>query len=108
MKIDFVDGNDQYVMKTMRDITALAAKHHLMIDYHGMQLNGLQVMYPNIVNIEGVRGLEQCKWTPNQKGTLGSDMPGYDVTIPFARMLTAPMDYTPEQCATPRAKNIAP
>ncbi len=95
MKIDFVDGNDQYVMKTMRDITALAAKHHLIIDYHGMQLNGLQVMYPNIVNIEGVRGLEQCKWTANKKGTLGSDMPGYDVTIPFARMLTAPMDYTP-------------
>ncbi len=95
MKIDFVDANDQYVMKSMRDITELAAKHHLMIDYHGMQLNGLQVMYPNIVNIEGVRGLEQCKWTPNQKGTLGSDMPRYDVTIPFARMLTAPIDYTP-------------
>lgn len=95
LKIDFVDANDQYVMKTITEITELAAKHHLIIDYHGMMLNGLQVMYPNIVNIEGVRGLEQCKWQSGAKGTQGADMPGYDVTIPFARMLTAPMDYTP-------------
>lgn len=95
MKIDFVDANDQYVINSVREITEFAAKHHLIIDWHGMMLNGMQVNYPNIVNIEGVRGLEQCKWQSGAKGTQGADMPGYDVTIPFARMLTAPMDYTP-------------
>jgi len=95
MKIDFVDANDQYVINSVREITELAAKHHLVIDWHGMMLNGMQVYYPNILNIEGVRGMEQCKWQSGAKGTQGADMPGYDVTIPFSRMLTAPMDYTP-------------
>lgn len=95
LKIDFVDANDQYAIRTVRKMTELAAKHHLVVDWHGMMLNGMQVIYPNILNIEGVRGLEQCKWQSGQAGTQGADMPGYDVTIPFARMLTAPMDYTP-------------
>lgn len=95
LKIDFVDANDQYAIRTVREMTELAAKHHLVVGWHGMMLNGMQVIYPNILNIEGVRGLEQCKWQSGQAGTQGADMPGYDVTIPFARMLTAPMDYTP-------------
>ena len=95
LKIDFVDANDQYAIRTVKKMTELAAKHHLIVDWHGMMLNGMQVVYPNILNIEGVRGLEQCKWQSGQAGTQGADMPGYDVTIPFARMLTSPMDYTP-------------
>ena len=50
---------------------------------------GLQRTYPNILNCEGVKGMENVKWTPND------DVPRYDVTIPFIRMVAGPMDYTP-------------
>jgi len=50
---------------------------------------GIQRTYPNIVNFEGVKGLENAKWTPND------DMPRYETSIPFIRMLAGPMDYTP-------------
>ena len=61
-----------------------------MIDYHGMyKPTGLQRTYPNVINFEGVKGMENVKWTPND------DVPRYDVTIPFIRMVAGPMDYTP-------------
>lgn len=95
LKIDFINANDQYVMSSLRKITQTAADNHLTVDYHGMQLKGLQVTYPNIVSCEGVRGLEQCKWSPGKQGTLDGNMPGYDVMIPYIRQIIAPMDYTP-------------
>ncbi len=61
-----------------------------MVDLHGMyKPDGLQRSYPNVVNFEGVKGMENVKWTPHD------DMPRYDVTIPFIRMLAGPMDFTP-------------
>jgi alpha-glucosidase len=50
--------------------------------------SGLQRTYPNIINFEGVKGLENMKWGV-------PDQPVYDVTIPFIRMVSGPMDYTP-------------
>jgi alpha-glucosidase len=50
---------------------------------------GIQRTYPNILNFEGVKGLENAKWTPKD------DMPHYEASIPFIRMLAGPMDYTP-------------
>lgn len=92
MKIDFINANDQFVMSSLRRITQLAADNHLTIDYHGMQLKGLQVTYPNILSCEGVRGLEQMKWSA---GPADRNMPGYDCMIPFIRQIISPMDYTP-------------
>ncbi|RYE04719.1 MAG: Retaining alpha-galactosidase, partial [Sphingobacteriaceae bacterium] len=66
-----------------------AADHHLIVDYHGMyKPTGIQRTFPNIVNFEGVKGLENVKWGVENH-------PGYDVSIPFIRMLAGPMDYTP-------------
>lgn len=95
LKIDFINGNDQYILSSLGHIARNAAKYHLTIDYHGMQLKGLQVANPNILSCEGVRGLEQCKWQPGKDLLTGSDMPGYDVEIPYIRQIIAPMDYTP-------------
>ena len=44
--------------------------------------------WPNLVNVEGVRGLEQTKWSKFAN-------PEHNVTLPFTRMLLGPMDYTP-------------
>ena len=89
-KIDFIDRDDQKMVKSIYDIAKKAASFKLFIDYHGMyKPTGIQRTYPNIVNFEGVKGLENAKWTPND------DMPRYETSIPFIRMLAGPMDYTP-------------
>lgn len=88
-KIDFIDRDDQKMVSSLYELAKKAAGHHLLIDYHGMyKPSGLQRTYPNVINCEGVKGLENMKWgTDNQ--------PGYDVSIPFIRMMSGPMDYTP-------------
>ena len=89
-KIDFIDRDDQKMVKSIYDIAKKAASYKLFVDYHGMyKPTGIQRTYPNIVNFEGVKGLENVKWTPND------DMPRYETSIPFIRMLAGPLDYTP-------------
>ena len=89
-KIDFLDRDDQQMVKRVYDVAASAAKYNLLLDYHGMyKPSGLQRTYPNVINCEGVRGLENYKWSPV------TSVPEYDVQIPFIRMLAGPMDYTP-------------
>jgi alpha-glucosidase len=89
-KIDFMDRDDQKMVASIYEIAQKAADYKLVIDYHGMyKPTGLQKTYPNILNCEGVKGMENVKWTPND------DVPRYDVSIPFIRMLAGPMDYTP-------------
>jgi alpha-glucosidase len=94
-KVDFLDSDDQKMMRSMYAIAQAAADHKLLLDLHGMKANGIQRTYPNIVNFEGVKGLENCKWTPIVNGRIRDDIPRYDVTIPFTRMLAGPLDYTP-------------
>src|SRR5450432_1654656 len=90
LKIDFMDRDDQKMVESMYTIAKKAADYKLIIDYHGMyKPTGLQRTYPNILNCEGVKGMENVKWTPND------DVPRYDVSIPFIRMMAGPMDYTP-------------
>lgn len=94
-KVDFFDSDDQVVMKQMYGMAALAAENHLLLDLHGMKPCGIQRAYPNVLNFEGVKGLENAKWTELVDWLPVDDMPHYDVTAPFARMLLGPMDYTP-------------
>jgi alpha-glucosidase len=89
-KVDFIDRDDAKMVNSVYDIAQKAANHKLIIDFHGMyKPTGIQRTYPNILNFEGVKGLENNKWTPND------DVPLYDCTIPFIRMMAGPMDYTP-------------
>jgi alpha-glucosidase len=89
-KIDFMDRDDQQMVKRIYEVADIAAKYKLVLDYHGMyKPSGLQRTYPNVLNCEGVRGLENYKWSSEQS------VPEYDVQIPFIRMLAGPMDYTP-------------
>ncbi len=88
-KIDFIDRDDQKAVSSLYSLAQLAADHHQLVDYHGMyKPSGMQRTYPNVINCEGVKGLENMKWGVN-------DQPGYDVSIPFIRMMAGPMDYTP-------------
>lgn len=88
-KIDFFDRDDQKMVNACYEIAEKAFQYKLVLNYHGIfKPSGMNVKYPNILNFEGVRGLENCKWH-------NYDAPLYDVTMPFIRMLAGPVDYTP-------------
>lgn len=89
-KVDFIDRDDQKMVEFYRKASEIAAKYHLMLDFHGAyKPTGLQHTYPNVINFEGVHGLEQMKWSPPTV-----DQVTYDVTFPFIRMVAGPVDYT--------------
>ncbi len=89
-KIDFMDRDDQQMVDFYERAAVTAAKYKLMCDFHGAYKPcGLSRKYPNVVNYEGVNGLEQMKWS-----TIELDQVTYDVMIPFIRMVAGPMDYT--------------
>ena len=87
-KVDFMNRDDQVVTEQLYRIASTAARYHMLIDYHGMyKPAGMNRTWPNVINFEGVWGLEQMKWSRD-------DMVVYDVTFPFIRMLSGPVDYT--------------
>ncbi len=88
-KVDFMDRDDQVMVAFHKRAAETAAKYNLLINFHGTyKPTGLQRTYPNVLNFEGVYGLEQMKWAENV------DMVRNDVIIPFVRQLAGPMDYT--------------
>ena len=89
-KVDFMDRDDQYMTHFHQRAAETAAKYKLLLDFHGTYKPvGLSRTYPNVVNYEGVHGLEQMKWSP-----ASVDQVTYDVTVPYIRMMAGPMDYT--------------
>lgn len=89
-KVDFMDRDDQVMINFLYQAAEVCAKYKMMVDFHGVfKPTGLNRTYPNVINYEGVNGLEQLKWSPESY-----DMVTYDVTIPFIRMIAGPMDYT--------------
>lgn len=94
-KVDFFDRDDQKAINSVYEIAECAAKHHLLLDLHGMRPFGVQLAYPNVINFEGVKGLENSKWEPRFGDGPLHDQPRYDVTIPYLRALPGAFDYTP-------------
>jgi len=89
LKIDFMQRDDQPVMSFYEKVCREAAKRKMLLDFHGaIRPATFMRTWPNVVNTEGVRGLEQNKWSKYSN-------PEHNVTIPFTRMLLGPMDYTP-------------
>ncbi len=94
-KVDFFDRDDQQVIASAYRMAECAARHHLLMDYHGLKPMGVQRAWPNVVNFEGVKGLENSKWEQRDSRGPLNDQPRYDVTIPYLRMLCGQLDYTP-------------
>lgn len=103
-KVDFLDRYDQEGVEMIYRIAERCAKHHLMLDYHGIFApQGITRTYPNVINFESVFGMEEVKWTNRVKRTINGkteeepekDMPMYDVTFPFIRGMVGPVDFTP-------------
>ncbi len=89
-KVDFMDRDDQIMTDFNYRAAETAAKYGLILDLHGTHKPaGLNRTWPNVLNFEGVHGLENVKW----KG-VESDQALYDVYVPFIRQVSGPMDYT--------------
>jgi len=89
IKVDFMQRDDQKMVNYYERVAIEAAKHHLLVDFHGAyKPTGLRRAYPNVLTREGVRGLENSKWSEDIT-------PRHDVTLPFTRMFAGPMDFTP-------------
>ena len=86
VKIDFMDRHDQWMVNFYERVAKEAAKHHILIDFHGaFHPSGLDYKYPNVLTYEGVRGMEFN----------GGCKPDNSVWLPFIRNAVGPMDYTP-------------
>jgi len=89
VKIDFMDRNDQEMVGFYHRVAKTAAKHHLVVDFHGAYVpDGLSRTYPNLITREGILGNEYNKWS-------NRITPEHCLTIPFTRMLAGEMDFTP-------------
>jgi alpha-glucosidase len=89
IKIDFMQRDDQPVMEYYHRVSREAAARKMLVDFHGAQRPALLTRtWPNLISTEGVKGLENVKWSEDVH-------PDHDLTLPFTRMLLGPMDYTP-------------
>ena len=89
-KVDFMERADAECNGFLEKFAAACAKHRMVVNYHGStHPTGLSRMYPNILNYEGVHGLEYMKFYG------GEDMMANDVCAFFGRLTAGPMDYTP-------------
>ena len=92
VKIDFFSGDNQRNMDYCQDLLESAARHHLLVNFHGATIpRGWQRTWPNLMTTEGVYGAE---WY-NNVATFTSQAARHNATLPFTRNVIGPMDYTP-------------
>ena len=92
VKIDFFAGDKQETMEYCIDLLECAARHHLLVNFHGATIpRGWQRTYPNLLSTEGVYGAEWYNNTPDFTPKAAC----HNATLPFTRGVVGSMDYTP-------------
>lgn len=92
LKIDFFGGDGVSMIAYYHDILEQAAKHELMINFHGATLpRGWQRTYPNLLTMESIKGEEFVTFTQ----AVADDQARHCAIIPFTRNVFDPMDFTP-------------
>jgi alpha-glucosidase len=87
MMVDFMDRDDQEMIRIKEEILQKAAKHKLHIQFHGVEKpTGLSRTYPNEWTREGTLNYEVNKW--DRRVT-----PDHDLNIVFTRLIAGPADY---------------
>lgn len=104
-KVDFEDRDDQLMTAFNHRAAETAARYHLVLDLHGAyKPAGINRTWPNVLNVEGVNGLENMKWTE-----LGDfDIIQYDTMLPFLRQIAGPVDYTQGAMVNASRQNFRP
>jgi len=102
IKVDFMQRDDQWMVNYYHEVAAKAAGHRMLVDFHGCyKPDGMERQWPNVITREGVKGLENNKWSFECN-------PEHDVTLPFTRMVAGPMDYTPGAMVNMQKRDFSP
>ncbi len=102
IKVDFMQRNDQLLINYYYKVSREAGKRKMLVDFHGAQKPASMTRtWPNLINTEGVRGMEWSKWSAESE-------PEHNVTLPFTRMFLGPMDYTPGAMRNATKTTFAP
>ncbi|RPH90159.1 MAG: glycoside hydrolase family 97 protein, partial [Calditrichaeota bacterium] len=81
----------QFMVRHYQKVVETAARHQIMIDAHEpIKDTGLRRTWPNMMTREGARGQEYNAWDPQ-----GGNPPEHETILPFTRLLSGPMDFTP-------------
>lgn len=92
LKVDFLDRGDAKALRFMESFAEACARSRLVVDYHGVcRPVGLEARYPNVLNFEGVHGLEKMKACEEAD----CDFMLNDLRVFFVRMTAGFVDYTP-------------
>jgi alpha-glucosidase len=79
----------QFGVNYYREVLEKAVQYQLAINFHEpIKDTGERRTYPNMMTREGVRGQEYNAWSEGNP-------PSHTATIPFTRLLSGPIDYTP-------------
>jgi len=102
IKVDFMQRSDQIMINYFDRVCREAAKRHMLVDFHGDQKPAVMTRtWPNLINTEGVRGMEWSKWSLESE-------PAHNVSLPFTRMFLGPLDFTPGAMRNATRKTFAP
>lgn len=102
IKVDFMQRDDQKVIRFYERVAREAARRRMLVAFHGScKPTGLERKYPNVITREGVMGLEHNKWSRNVT-------PEHNLTIPFTRMVAGAMDYTPGAMTNANERDFQP
>lgn len=88
----FVGGyyhHSQYGVRHYQRVVEACASHKIMLDAHEpIKETGIRRTWPNMMTREGARGMEWNAWSEGNSSE-------YLCTLPYVRLLSGPMDYTP-------------
>jgi alpha-glucosidase len=102
IKVDFMQRSDQIMINYFDRVCREAAKRHMLVDFHGDQKPATMTRtWPNLINTEGVRGMEWSKWSWESE-------PAHNVSLPFTRMFLGPLDFTPGAMRNATKQTFAP
>jgi len=102
IKVDFMQRSDQIMINYFDKVCREAAKRHMLVDFHGDQKPAVMTRtWPNLINTEGVRGMEWSKWSWESE-------PAHNISLPFTRMFLGPLDFTPGAMRNATRQTFAP
>ena len=102
IKVDFMQRDDQWMVNYYHEVVTRAAGHRMLVDFHGSyKPDGMERAWPNAITREGVKGLENNKWSYDIT-------PEHDLLLPFTRMVAGPMDYTPGAMINKQKRDFTP
>ena len=102
IKVDFMQRSDQIMITYFDKVCREAAKRHMLVDFHGDQKPAVMTRtWPNLINTEGVRGMEWSKWSWESE-------PAHNISLPFTRMFLGPLDFTPGAMRNATRQTFAP